>query len=330
MLSGLLFRYLTSARSRVWATSAEDSGWQMKTRESLAFSIAIPDAVRRWPARRVSVTQLLTRSWLILSILLISVSAEAQRSVSATDSDNTGNDPYKPPRNQVQVMYQYKTIPGSPRKVTTDTLNLRVDHRSNLTPLWNLALRANLPLVTKNPITVGNPAGGYMHGLGDIYIQGVVLHDSNARTLVGFGTRLITPTGGDLGSGNWMIMPIVGMRYALPEISSSSYFEPRVRYVVSFAGDSTKNTTSNLQFAPTLNVGFPDHWFVILYPSEDIRWNFGDAITGQTGRLFLPFAARIGRKLTKDIALSSEIGVPIVEYYPVYHFKIQLRLNVSY
>ena len=38
------------------------------------------------------------------------------------------------------------------------------------------------------------------------------------------------------------------------------------------------------QIAPTLNVGLPDRWFVTLYPSYDIRINYGDPVPGQTGR----------------------------------------------
>jgi hypothetical protein len=75
---------------------------------------------------------------------------------------------------------------------------------------------------------------------------------------------------------------------------------------VSFAGDPLKKNISNLQLAPYLNVGLPENWFVALYPSADIRINFGDPVTGQTGRLFLPFDARVGRNLTDHIALSSE------------------------
>ena len=143
--------------------------------------------------------------------------------------------------------------------------------------------------------------------------------------------RLIAPTGDDvLGSGKWQLMPIVGARLALPEINSSTYFEPLLRYDVSVAGDPTKKNISNVQFAPMFNVGLPDRWFVTFYPSTDIRINFGDPITGQTGRWFIPFDVRVGKKISDNIALSLEVGVPIVKDYPVYDFKTQLRLNVTY
>ena len=153
----------------------------------------------------------------------------------------------------------------------------------------------------------------------------------NQRWAIGFGARLIAPTGGDtLGSGKWQIMPIVGARYELSEINSASYLEPIVRYVVSFAGDPSKKNISNLQIGPTFNLGLPDRWFITFYPSEDIRVNFGDPVTGQTGRLFLPFDVRVGRKLSNSVTVSLEIGVPIIKDYPVYNFKSEVRLNMKF
>jgi hypothetical protein len=259
----------------------------------------------------------------LLALVMLPGVAAAQVASSQKESDNTGNDLFRPPANLFQMMDEYKTAPGSgsapgsTRDVTTETLNLRMDHSLDLAPLWILALRADLPLVAKNPITSDNPDGGYVGGVGDVDVQAIIIHNLDARWAVGFGARLITPTGGDtLGSGKWQVM--------------SSYFEPVVRYDVSVAGDPTKKNISNLQFGPTLNIGLPDRWFLTFYPSPDIRINYGDPITGQTGRLFLPFDVRVGRKLSDNIALSFELGVPIIKDYPVYNLKTQVRLNVTY
>lgn len=223
------------------------------------------------------------------------------------------------------------SAPGSIRDVTTETLNLRMDHALDLAPMWILALRTDLPLLAKNPVTSSNPDGDYLSGVSDADFQAVVVHNVNQRWAIGFGARLITPTGGDtFGSGKWQIMPVAGVRYALWEINSSSYLEPVVRYDVSFAGDPMRRNISNLQFAPAFNLGLPDRWFLTFYPNPDIRINLGDPITGQTGRLFLPFDARIGRELSNNVALSFELGVPIIKDYPVYNLKTQVRLNVTY
>jgi hypothetical protein len=215
--------------------------------------------------------------------------------------------------------------------VTTETQKLRADQAVALTNQWTLALREDLPYVLKNPITASNPAGDYLNGVGDADVQAALIYDIDARWAVGFGARLIAPTGdSEIGSGKWQIMPVVGARYALPEISRGSYFEPLLWYDVSFAGDPSKKNISNLRFEPTLHLALPDHWFVTFYPSPDIRVNYGDPVAGQTGRLFLPFDFQIGRKLTSNLTVSLEVGVPIIKDYPVYDFKTTARLNMSF
>ena len=74
----------------------------------------------------------------------------------------------------------------------------------------------------------------------------------------------------------------------------------------------------------------PSQWFVTFYPSPDIRINYGDPITGQTGRLFMPLDLMVGRNVTKDTTLSLEVSAPMVNQYPVYDFKTVARLNVKF
>jgi hypothetical protein len=253
------------------------------------------------------------------------------------DAADPGDDFVARTPNLFQSMYEYKTAPGSGsvkgtiRTVTTDLANLRADHTIDLAPQWQLALRADLPFLAKNPINSGNPNGDYLYGVGDADIQAALIHEFDTRLTAGFGARLIAPTGGDvLGTGKWQIMPGAAIKYTLTEISSGSYIEPLVRWAVSFAGDPSTKNISSLQFAPTVHFGLPDGWFFTLYPSPDIRINYGDPVTGQTGRLFLPFDTRIGRKITDNLAISLEVGVPIVKDYPVYDFKTELRINLIY
>ena len=236
----------------------------------------------------------------------------------------------------LQLLYQVKTSPGTdlngnPVTTTTDTWKLRGDMTFSLSPQWSLALRGDLPYLAKDKYTDSNPNGDFLYGLGDADIQAALIDNIDARWKAGAGARLIAPTGDTaLGSGLWQIMPIVGARYALPEISSGSYFEPLLRYDVSFAGDPARRFISNLQVAPMLNISLPDGWFFTLYPNPEIRWNFGAPITGQTGRLFLPFDARIGHKFSDSFNVSLEVGVPIVKQYPVYDFMTALRFNLTF
>ena len=125
-------------------------------------------------------------------------------------------------------------------------------------------------------------------------------------------------------------MPIAGVRYALPEISQGSYLEPLLRYDQSIAGDPTSRAVSNLQFAPMVNFSLPDRWFFTLYPTPDIRWNFGPPVTGQTGRLFLPFDARIGRKFAKNLNVSLEVGDPDRQAISGLRLHSQMRININF
>jgi hypothetical protein len=240
------------------------------------------------------------------------------------------------PKNLFQLFLGVRTAPGSGangaiRTVTTDTFKLRADTRIALAPNWQLALRGDLPFEAKNPLNSGNPNADYLYGLGDADVQAALINDIDARSTAGFGARLIMPTGDDnLGSGKWQIMPIAGVRYSMPDVGYGIYFEPLFRYDVSFAGDPTRRDISNLQFAPEVNFSLPEGWFFALYPEPDIRWNFGPAVTGQTGRLFLPFDGRVGRKFSKTLTVSLEVGVPIVNQYPVYDFKTELRVDMKF
>jgi hypothetical protein len=290
----------------------------------------------------------LVASALALGIFVLNEAKAQQPSVSPTQQDgaasaggenggkdDTGQD-FTNPQNLFQVRYQYKTAPGTDlngniRKVTTDTLTLRSDFTFDLGSPWKVVFRTDLPFVAKDPISPDHPSGDYLYGVGDADFQAALIRQINQQWAVGGGLRIIAPTGpDDITSGKWQMMPIVGARTMLPELSAGSYFEGVVRYDFSFAGDPTKKNISNLQLWPMLNIGLTDQWFFTLYPSADIRVNYGDPVTGQTGRLFLPFDFSVGRSLTKNFTVSLEFGIPIIKDYPVYDFKTTTRLNMKF
>ena len=127
----------------------------------------------------------------------------------------------------------------------------------------------------------------------------------------------VAPTAEDsLGTGKWQVMPGGGVRALLPELGEGSYFSPVARYAISVAGDPTRRDISELQIAPTLNIGLADAWFVTLYPSNDLRINFGRPISGQSGRLFLPLDAAVGRALRDGLTIALEVSVPLIKDYP--------------
>ena len=196
--------------------------------------------------------------------------------------ENNGED-FTRPANLFQLRYVYETapgtgsLPGTTRTVTSDIVVLRSDLKFEPAPQWELVLRGDLPLKAKDPITSDNPTGDYLYRLGDVDFQAALIKTLNARWAAGAALRIVAPTGAEgLTSGTWQALPIVGARVMLPELSGGSFFTALLRYDVSFASVASTRNISNLQFAPTLNIMLPDHWFVTFYPDPDIRLNFGD------------------------------------------------------
>jgi Putative MetA-pathway of phenol degradation len=259
------------------------------------------------------------------------MSPASQEFANAQEQADYNGDDATRPLNLLQLRYTYKTAPGTTRTVTTNTLTLRADRRIDLSPDWQLAFRTDLPMLATNPITPDNPGGEFRSGMGDAEFQASLIHDFNTRWAAGFGAKLIAPTGTDnLASGKWQVMPGAAFRVTLPEIGPDSYFVPLVRYDLSVAGDPSAKALSNLQIAPTLNLDLGNRWFFTFYPNPDIRLNFGDPVAGQTGRPFLPFDAMVGRVLKNGWVASLEGSVPIIKDYPVYDFKTEARVHVSY
>jgi Putative MetA-pathway of phenol degradation len=208
---------------------------------------------------------------------------------------------------------------------------LRVERKIPLDTGWRLGVLAEVPLVGKTTTDFEPPSVNHVFGLGDVVFQSFVAHDLDERWAVGVGARVSVQTGADsLGSGEWQSMPGLGVRYMLFELGPDSYFVPSMRWALSSPTNPGQRRISEPQIAPTLNIDLPGPFFITFYPSHDVRINFGAPIAGQTGRLFLPFDALMGVRLTDKVQLSLEGSVPIVKEYPVYNFKTEVRLRITF
>ncbi len=76
-----------------------------------------------------------------------------------------------------------------------------------------------------------------------------------------------------------------------------------------------------------MRIALPNKWFVVLFPSNDIRYNFGAKVSGQTGRLFLPLDGEIGYTIGNRLVTSLELSAPGLDDYPVYRLKLELKLS---
>ena len=256
-------------------------------------------------------------------------SAEASQTTApnAYGPDYNGED-FTRPQNYFELRIEDRTS-GSGNPTDTRYFIPRFGGALTLSPDWKFGWQAQLPLVARK-IEAPGDASQREFGVGDGALQGALIQTLSDRWAYGFGARIVMPTADDrLGGGKWTVMPGFGFRYSFLELGSDTYFVPKIRYAIGVAGDPTRRSLNQPEIAPTFNLGLPDSWFVTLYPSYDIRINDGAPISGQTGRLFLPLDVMVGRKLSDNLQVSLEIGVPIVKDYPVYNFKSELRIKAG-
>jgi hypothetical protein len=255
-----------------------------------------------------------------------------QQSTDPADAEETsynGQD-FTRPQTGLETRLRYQTS-GTTTRTDKETLYLRGTTKVDLGSGWKLGLFAQLSVLDKTVTSFNPPSSSLESGVGDSTFQAALIYTVDQHWAWGLGARLVDPTAEDsLGSGKWQIMPGFGVRYSFLEVGPDTYFVPVIRYAMSFAGNPTARTISEPQIAPTLNIGLPDRWFVTFYPSNDIRINYGQPVSGQTGRLFLPFDAAIGRKMTENLVLSLEASVPIIKDYPVYNFKTEFKIALNF
>ncbi len=256
--------------------------------------------------------------------------ARGQETAPESTQVNNGFDITRP-QNAFEVRGLDQASSNDTSKTNKAEMLLRVNAKILLDVDWGLGLLAEVPFVEKTTIDFNPSSVTHVFGLGDAVCELDVAHVIDERWAFGVGARVSAQTGADsLGSSEWQVMPRFGVRYMLFELGPDSYFVPSMRYALSVPGNPGARKISEPQIAPTLNIDLPGPFFLTFYPSQDIRINYGAPIAGQTGRLFLPFDALIGAKLTNKLQISLEGSVPIVKDYPVYNFKVEARLRVLF
>jgi hypothetical protein len=266
------------------------------------------------------VVKMVKSTLLVIAMTLAEATcAFAQQAPEAAGSTSIGYDITKP----IHRLDYFLENAQSPGGVQTWTSKLRYERPFDLDDSWKLALRVEFPVVTTNE----TQSGFYATGFGDTQFQWVVSKVLDARHGFGFGVRFWAPTasGDEFGNGRWRMAPSAGYRYSLPELSDGSYFQFLARYQFDFGGDPNRSHTSNLQFAPSLNVALAQGWSVTLFPSTDIRYDF------MKQQWFVPFDLEIAKQWNSNFLTGVEIGVPLFETAnPVYKFKIEGHIALRF
>ncbi len=235
------------------------------------------------------------------------------------------------PENRFEPRVQYRSArPPGARSRQERTL-LRVTSRLGLGAGWRLGLLSELPIVAQWTSTYAPSGSRTELGLADAVVQATLAHDIDRYWAIGFGARVEAPTAEDgLGTRQWQIMPGFGIRYSFVDLGPDTYFVPAIRYALGISGDPAVRNISEAQISPLLNIGLSDRWFLTLFPSFDVRVNFGTPVPGQAGKLFLPFDVAVGREIWNGTTLSLEVSVPVVRDFPVYDFKTELRMSARF
>ncbi len=256
-----------------------------------------------------------------------------ESSDDASQSKGTGDD-LTHPLGRIELLDRYTQQPGpgptegTTKRVVTNTPFVRIDKPFRLSPQWELNFRIEVPVVSTDAVTPQNPTGAVVTGFGNVLTQAWIVHEIDQRWAVALGGQLITPTATNgVATDAWEQVAGFVVRAMLPEISQGSYVAPQVRYGVDFGGNEEGSMLRQLRIAPTLNINLPHNVFFTLYPSPDIRVNYGTPVWGQTGRWFVPLNSMTGWKPTEHAVISAEFGIPIIKDFPVYSFKTQLRVG---
>ena len=269
-------------------------------------------------------------TWLLLICAAALLLPPALARAVEAEEVNNGQDITKP-LTRLDIRYEYQNSPfleGS--HDDAHIITFRLDKPFKLSSQWQIAARLDLPVMFTDRTSKDNTQGNTHFGLSDILAQALVVHTPSPDFAWAAGAQLVFPTAGEaeMGAGKYRVVPTVGARWTTNEIYSGSWIALAGRWDKDFAESrSTSTQVNELQFAPVINIPLPDYWFVNLFPSTDIRYNLGDKREKDSGRWFVPLNFMIGKMLSKDIVSSIEIGVPIINDYHVYDFKVETRFG---
>ncbi len=252
------------------------------------------------------------------------------QSLAEEEVPNNGQDITRPLA-RFDVRYQYLNAPLANSDHDDEHIVIfRVDKPFELAQHWKLATRVDLPVMFSNRRSNDNLAGDTHFGLSDALAQVMLVNTLTPRVAWAAGAQLVFPTATEesMGTGSWRAVPTAAVRLDTGDTLKGSWVALAGRWDRSFAESRADfNEVNELQFAPVINIPLPNFWFINLFPSTDIRYNLGDARDGDSGRWFVPADVMIGKLLDEHTVTTLEIGVPIIDDYEVYDFKMEFRMG---
>ena len=151
------------------------------------------------------------------------------------------------------------------------------------------------------PVTTSYLGGDKNTGLGDSYVQALLLPRLGGNFLLGIGTGLLLPTATDrsLGTGKWTIAPVVAPVWFLPR---QGYALVKLQEFESFAGPSSRPDISYFLITPTVLWRVAQRYWVLVDSESRTSWS-QDVTSYRSGLL-------VGRMLSSRAGVSLKAEVP--------------------
>lgn len=247
--------------------------------------------------------------------------AAPQPAAAPPQEENSGQDPTKPVA-RFDTRIQYANLPNG---FEQGTLTLRVDKPFDLGGGWKLNTRFDVPTSLSNVPGPGNPPGKTDFGLDDALVQLLAVKPLNKLWAVAFGGQLIVPTGtpAQFSSGKWQLVPTAVVVRQLPGISRGSFVGLLLRDSFSFAGPDHFKDSNTVSIQPIFNLQLPKAWFVTMSPELKL-----DTLDGWKAQL--PFDITIGKKVARNIVVSLQADVMVIDTYPAYDWKTEFRVGLFF
>lgn len=264
---------------------------------------------------------------LLVLLVLAGMTGHGLTAPPAADTDgeeyNNGEDFTRPPA-RWDLSYQFE---DKANDVEQNTFTLRRDQPTPLGDGWQFATRFDIPFVQNDKTSKDNPDGDSTFGTGDVLFQAAIIDSLTDRFAWAAAERTLFPTANkeQFGAGRYQVMPILGAREKIPELSVGSFAEIIVRYQTDVGGNGGRSHVAQFQFSPILNIALPNRWFVTLFPSQDCVVNLQD-----NDKWFVPADILAGRNITKNTVASLELSMPIVKQYLLYNFKLEAHISFTF
>ena len=219
-----------------------------------------------------------TRSWAAIAAALVSVLAapELVFAAEAGDTSALAKAAQNPIADMISLPLQNNTYFG----VGTDGDTANVLNIQPVYPLslgeWNVITRTIVPLVYVPDLTAGltelpnHDRDGSKFGLGDINFSAYLSPATRGEVIFGIGPSITfnSATSRETGSGKYSAGPAAVAVYTpKPWVVGTL-----VRQLWSFAGNSSRDTVSQLLLQPFVNYNFGEGWYAVSAPIITANW----------------------------------------------------------